>query len=86
LQDPQPPDAVSAMKVTLYHCGVDPVEFAGRRWVVSDPPFDATNAPEEFTGEGSFEVLSHDRARFVDVSGIELTFRARDRYQRPPCD
>lgn len=86
LRGPDESYAIGAMNVTLWHCGVEEVWFAGRQWVVPEPPFDATNAPEEFTGEGSFEVVSERRARFVDKSGIELTFVADDTWQPPPCE
>lgn len=74
------------IEVTLYHCGVDPIAFAGRQWVVPDPPFDATNAPRGFSGGGRIEVTSETTARYVDSSGIALHFEAADSWEPPPCE
>lgn len=73
------------MDVTLYHCGVDPIVFRGRRWVVPDPPFDATNAPEEFAGTGIFKQRSSIDAVYFDDSGEAIRFEASEDWEPPPC-
>jgi hypothetical protein len=78
-------DEEGVIEISLYHCGVDPIAFAGRQWVVPDPPFDATNVPRGFSGGGWFEVTSEDQARYVDTSGIALHFEAATSWEPPPC-
>jgi hypothetical protein len=73
------------VEVTLYHCGVDPVEFGGREWVVPDPPFDATNAPESFTGRGLFKQRSAVDALYFDDSGEVIHFQALEDWEPPLC-
>lgn len=62
--------------VTLYHCGVNPLRYEGRDWEVPDAeqPFDATNAPPSFVGEGTIEQISADELRYTDASGLTLRF------------
>jgi hypothetical protein len=86
LRDPAYGIEEGPVDVTLYHCGVDPVVFAGRQWVVTEPPFDATNAPSDFTGHGRFEVESNREGVYVDESGERLRFEAIERWTPPPCD
>ncbi len=74
------------VNVTLYHCGVDPVEFAGEVWVALDPPFDATNAPEGFVGRGTMKTRSDIEAVYVDASGVRIELQAVDAYEPPTCD
>lgn len=78
--------ASGRVEVTLYHCGVEPVVVAGREWVVPSPPFDATNAPADFFGEGRFEIKSDKYAVYVDRSGEVIRFRAIPDWAPPPCD
>lgn len=72
--------------VTLYHCGFEPVSFRGREWVVPDPPFDATNAPEGFAGEGLFKQRSARDALYYDDGGEVVHFEAIEDWDPPPCD
>lgn len=71
--------------VTLYHCGVEPLRFGGKQWVVPDPPFDATNAPEAFTGHGVFQQRSAIDALYFDDSGEVIKFEADEEWEPPPC-
>lgn len=74
------------VEVTLWHCGVDPVVFGGREWVVPDPPFDATNAPEGFTGHGTFQQRSSRDALFFDQGGEIIHFEAIEDWEPPVCN
>ncbi len=71
--------------VALYHCGIEPLRFGGKQWVVPDPPFDATNAPEDFTGHGVFKQRSGVDALYVDDSGEVVRFEASEDWEPPPC-
>lgn len=73
------------VEVTLWHCGVDPLFVAGQEWVVQDPPFDATNAPESFTGRGRFERKSAITAVYVDDGGEQILFEVVPDWEPPPC-
>ncbi|MGH9246738.1 MAG: hypothetical protein ACRD29_20990 [Acidimicrobiales bacterium] len=86
--DEQARSAGVAVEITLYHCGVDDLDLDGQRWAVVDPPFDATSAPADFAGHGTFAPSGDGTTgRYVDDSGLELTFTAVDeRFEHPPCD
>lgn len=73
------------VRVALYHCGVEPVMFEGREWVVPSPPFDATNAPAGFAGTGRMTRTSEVEAVYVDRSGARIDFRVLEGWQPPPC-
>lgn len=73
-------------EVSLWHCGVDPVVFGGREWVVPDPPFDATNAPEGFIGRGTFKQRSSRDALFFDDGGEIVHFEAIEDWEPPVCN
>lgn len=62
--------------VTLYHCGVNPTRFEGRIWRVppESTPIDEENVPRTFVGRGTMLRVDKNQARFVDESGVELTF------------
>ena len=70
-------DSAPGQQVLLHHCGVQPVTYEGERWEVENPPFDLTNAPDGFSGFGTFrrggEVLT-----FTDREGARLTFTPDD--------
>jgi hypothetical protein len=89
---PEPPVASETpgdpVEVTLYHCGFEELRHADRRWVVEDPPFDATNAPPEFVGKGTFAVQDGGgKAVYTDDSGIAVTFVAVDEaWEFPLCE
>lgn len=64
-------------QVALYHCGVQPLMYESRAWEVEDPPFDATNAPDTFSGFGTFS-RTGDVLTFLDRDGARLTFTPDD--------
>lgn len=63
--------------VVLHHCGVVDIAYEGERWEVEDAPFDATNAPESFSGFGSFR-REGEALVFTDDEGASLTFTRWD--------
>jgi hypothetical protein len=69
---------------SLNPCGVDDVWSDDQRWRALDPPFDATNAPAGYVGEGEFEAVA---GLYTDASGITIQFSPIDWDQGPPpCD
>jgi hypothetical protein len=64
-------------QVALHHCGVVNVEYEGQEWEVENAPFDATNAPDTFSGVGSFERRG-GALLFADEKGANLTFTLWD--------
>lgn len=64
-------------QVALHHCGVVNVEYEGQEWEVEAPPFDGTNAPDTFSGYGSFERRG-EQLIFSDDKGATLTFTLWD--------
>jgi hypothetical protein len=75
-----------SLSVTLYHCGVDPVDFDGIHFVADPPPFDQTNAPADFAGEGKVIDYTPDGFTYIDASGAEIQFHAVPPDYRPkPC-
>lgn len=64
-------------QVALHHCGVVNVDHEGQEWEVEDDPFDATNAPDTFSGFGSFQ-RQGEALLFRDVQGATLTFTLWD--------
>jgi hypothetical protein len=79
--------AASETSVELWHCGVRPVEFDGERWSADPPPFDATNAPEGFSGRGRIVRVDQDSAQFTDSgTGARIEFKPlKGAYEPPPC-
>ena len=61
------------VQVSLYHCGVEPLVLDAETWEVLRPPFDGTNAPASFTGDGSV-VREGEALRYTDEAGALLTF------------
>jgi len=74
----------SGPQVVLYHCGVDPLRYDGVLWEVVAPPFDGTNAPDTFTGFGTFQ-RDGERLLFTDRGGARLTFTIDDGVPPSPC-
>jgi uncharacterized lipoprotein NlpE involved in copper resistance len=76
---PGPATAASepGQQVLLYHCGIQPVTYEDRSWEVEKPPFDATNAPDTFSGFGTFSRTA-DVLTFTDGKGARLTFTPND--------
>lgn len=73
-------------EVELYHCGVSPVAFDKRSWIADPPPFDATNAPEDFVGRGRMITeLGSLSATYVDESGVSFELEAVEDWEQPPC-
>ena len=73
--------------VTLWHCGIEPLDHDGRTWEVplGQQPFDATNAPEKFLGTGTVAPDGPGALLYTDDSGIELRFEPEDTEPDPPC-
>jgi hypothetical protein len=84
---PGAPGEGDPVEVSLYHCGFEELRHGDRRWVVQEPPFDATNAPPEFVGKGTFAVQDGgEKAVYTDDSGIAVTFVAvDDAWELPVC-
>lgn len=59
------------VEVELYHCGFMPIDAAQTRWVPTDTPFDATNAPDSWVGRGRL-LQGPDETLYADLSGIEV--------------
>ena len=76
--------APPVVAVTLYHCGVNPLLYDGRRWEASPTPFDATNAPATFTGHGDVRVIGNSLI-YRDNGGAEINFRPDDGVPPAPC-
>ncbi|HUR12907.1 MAG TPA: hypothetical protein VM097_00290 [Mycobacteriales bacterium] len=53
------------------------VQFEGQEWEVEDAPFDGTNAPDTFSGFGSF-ARRGEALLFSDDKGATLTFTLWD--------
>lgn len=69
-------------QVALNHCGVVNVQYEGQEWEVEDIPFDGTNAPDTFSGYGSFERRGEELL-FTDDKGASLTFVLWDGTPNP---
>jgi hypothetical protein len=85
---PAAPGEGDPVEVSLYHCGFEELRHGDGRWVVQEPPFDATNAPPELVGKGTFAVQDGgEKAVYTDDSGIAVTFVAvDDAWEFPLCD
>jgi hypothetical protein len=85
---PQPDPAGTEVDITLWHCGIEPLEADGQRWVADPPPFDETNAPPELTRHGTVTVAPDGgSATYTDGSGITVDLvPVGDDWQPPPCD
>lgn len=70
-------ETAPGQQVALYHCGVQTLTYDGRSWEVEDPPFDGTNAPDSFSGFGTFERVG-DVLTFTDREGAQLRFTPDD--------
>jgi hypothetical protein len=70
-------ETAPGQQVALHHCGVQDVTYDGRTWEVENDPFDLTNAPDTFSGFGSFG-RSGDTLTFTDRAGARLTFTPYD--------
>jgi hypothetical protein len=60
-------------RFALYHCGVQNLTYEGMAWEVENEPLDLTNAPDTFTGFGSF-ARNGDMLTITDRAGATLTF------------
>ena len=63
--------------VVLHHCGVANIAYEGEEWEVENEPFDATNAPDSFSGFGSFR-REGEALIYTDDKGASLTFTLWD--------
>lgn len=82
-QPTQPP--ATRVQVSLYHCGFDPLVHNGKTWEIPEPPFDATNAPEDWAGTGTITSMTERTLVFIDDSGIKVTFVPDDGSPLPLC-
>ena len=71
---PDVPPVSGPARVELWHCGVRLLGYPEDMWELRHPPFDATNAPESFTGHGRASVPRTDRLVYVDDGGQRLVF------------
>jgi hypothetical protein len=72
--------------VDLYHCGFEELEWDGDTWISDPPPFDATNAPDDFAGTGTIERTGDGRALYTDTSGAEVEFTIKPPgWEAPLC-
>jgi hypothetical protein len=80
--------AGAEVDIVLWHCGIEPVEVDGQRWVADPPPFDETNAPPELTRHGTVAVAPDGgSATYTDDSGITVDLvPVADDWAPPPCD
>lgn len=76
----------TVVRVELWHCGVRPVDFVGRRWLATSE-IDGTTAPGDFGGTGTMQLLSESEAVYVDAaSGASIEFAPLEgEYDPPPC-
>lgn len=63
--------------VVLHHCGVVNISYEDQEWEVENDPFDATNAPDTFSGFGSLE-REGEALLFTDNKGATLSFTRWD--------
>jgi hypothetical protein len=85
---PDHPDAEvtipTQVAAPLSDCGIDDVWTDDQRWRALDPPFNATNAPSDYAGEGELEAMT---GLYTDESGITIQFSPVDwDHDPPPCD
>jgi hypothetical protein len=74
----------SKVGAPLDACGIDDVWVGEYRFAVLEPPFDATDAPDEYTGVGGFDF---DTGVYTDDSGIVVQFTEVDpEGEPPPCN
>lgn len=83
-QDKAPPLQGRA-RVELWHCGVWLQGYPRGMWETKHPPFDATNAPESFTGTGTARVVRKDRLVYRDDGGQRILFVPGDRVPPVVC-
>lgn len=76
---------VRTATVELDHCGFKPLDVDGKLWEVVAPPFDATNAPDQWQGRGEIVALDSSLLIFGDASGLEVTFTPDDGIPPRPC-
>ncbi len=74
------------VRISLSHCGIEPIRYDGQLWEVPDgeEPFDDTNAPDSVALTGTIQRISADELRYVDDSGISLRF-GPDNGTEPNC-
>ena len=74
--------AEPGQSVVLNHCGVVNISYEGQEWEVEEIPFDGTNAPDTFSGFGSFDRRG-ESLLFTDDKGATLTFVRWDGTPNP---
>ncbi len=77
----QPPPRQAEAHVSLWDCGIRLQGYPRNMWKMERPPFDATNAPDSFTGTGTVRVIdgggaldNADRLVYRDNGGQRLVF------------
>jgi hypothetical protein len=85
---PGPDPAGTEVEIVLWHCGIEPVELDGQRWVAQPPPFDETTAPPELARRGTLAVApGGGSATYTDASGVTVEMvPVGEDWQPPPCD
>lgn len=80
-----PPPRSGPARVELWHCGLRLLGYPEGLWEMRRPPFDATNAPDSFTGRGRASVPRTDRLVYVDRGGQRLVFVPGREVPPRPC-
>jgi hypothetical protein len=73
--------------VTLWHCGINPITVDGVTYEVprAETPFDQTNAPDSFVGEGTIRRIDDDELEYRDDGGVALHFVTGLREEPVAC-
>lgn len=71
-------------RITLWHCGIEPTTFVGRRWIADPVPFDATH--KGWALKGTMRLVNEKRAEFVNEDGEKVRFVPLEgEWKPPPC-
>ena len=71
--------------MTLYHCGLNPISFRGRKWEAGPAMlFDDTDKPAGWRGHGTVTEVGPARLLYRDDSGVEVTYLPDAEVVPPP--
>lgn len=72
--------------IELFHCGFIAVDAFGRGWLPEEPPFDATNAPQDWVGSGVLRLVEENLTVFFDEGPSRIPMVPADELPEPaPC-